>query len=100
MHNKPLFQVQAQVRKSKMRFDKSKLDCLQKVDLLAAARCNMFSHALVLYHNNLLQYCEKTTNAYLAIANSFKGWSLLLTIIILLKMLFLSALIKLIEKIK
>ncbi|KAK6632681.1 hypothetical protein RUM43_013451 [Polyplax serrata] len=66
--------VQAQVRKSKIRFDKSKLDCLQKVDLLAAARCNMFSHALVLYHNNLLQYCEKTTNAYLTIANSFKGY--------------------------
>ncbi|EEB12506.1 Islet cell autoantigen, putative [Pediculus humanus corporis] len=66
--------VQGQVRRSKMRFDKSKLDCLQKIDLLAAARCNMFSHALVLYHNNLLQYCEKTSNAYLTIANSFKGY--------------------------
>lgn len=69
-------QVQAQVRRSKVRFDKSKLDCLQKVDLLAAARCNMFSHALVLYHNSIVQYCEKTTNAYQAILNTFKGLSI------------------------
>ena len=31
------------------RFDKLKLDVLQKVDLLAASRCNMFSYALILY---------------------------------------------------
>ena len=38
--------VQVHVKTSKQRFDKLKLDCLQKVDLLAASRCNMFSHAL------------------------------------------------------
>ena len=37
------------MKQSKSRFDKYKLDCLQKVDLLAASRCNMFSHALILY---------------------------------------------------
>ena len=37
------------MKQSKVRFDKYKLDCLQKVDLLAASRCNMFSHALILY---------------------------------------------------
>ncbi len=35
--------VQAAVRKNKARFDKLKLDCLQKVDLLSASRCNLFS---------------------------------------------------------
>lgn len=35
--------VQAQVRKNKARFDKLKLDCLQKIDLLSASRCNLFS---------------------------------------------------------
>ena len=68
-----LFQVQAQVRRSKARFDQLKLDCLQKVDLLAAARCNMFSHALILYQNALLQFAEKTANTFATVANSFKG---------------------------
>jgi hypothetical protein len=66
--------VQAQVRRSKARFDQLKLDCLQKVDLLAAARCNMFSHALILYQNALLQFAEKTANTFTTVANSFKGY--------------------------
>lgn len=66
--------VQGQVRLSKSRFDQLKLDCLQKVDLLAAARCNMFSHALILYQNSLLQFAEKTANTFATIANSFKGY--------------------------
>ncbi|XP_069697504.1 islet cell autoantigen 1 isoform X1 [Periplaneta americana] len=66
--------VQSQVRRSKARFDQLKLDCLQKVDLLAAARCNMFSHALILYQNSLLQFAEKTANTFTTIANSFKGY--------------------------
>ncbi len=41
--------MQGHVKQSKARFDKLKLDCLQKVDLLAASRCNMFSHALIMY---------------------------------------------------
>lgn len=38
--------VQAQVKRNKARFDKLKLDCLQKIDLLAASRCNLFSQVL------------------------------------------------------
>lgn len=45
--------AQSYVRSSKVRFDRLMLACLQKVDLLAAARCNMFSHALVSYQNAL-----------------------------------------------
>lgn len=41
--------VQAQVRKTKAKFDKLKLDVMQKIDLLAASRCNMFSHVLATY---------------------------------------------------
>ncbi|KAL0271542.1 UNVERIFIED_CONTAM: hypothetical protein PYX00_008604 [Menopon gallinae] len=66
--------VQTQVRRSKVKFDKSKLDSLQKIDLLAAARCNMLSYALVHYHNSLVQYYEKSANNYQAVANSFKGY--------------------------
>lgn len=51
--------AQSQVRASKVRFDRLMLACLQKVDLLAAARCNMFSHALVLYQNSISTFSNK-----------------------------------------
>ena len=66
-----------QVKKNKQRFDKLKVDCLQKIDLLAASRCNMFSHALVLYQDALLQFWEKTARTMNHVAESFKGrWQL------------------------
>ncbi|KAK2585297.1 hypothetical protein KPH14_009982 [Odynerus spinipes] len=66
--------VQTRVRQGKIAFDNLALDCLQKVDLLAAARCNMFSHALVLYQSTLLNFTKKSAQAYSTIANSFKGY--------------------------
>lgn len=60
--------------RGKAAFDSLALDCLQKIDLLAAARCNMFSHALVLYQNSLLGFTKKSAQAYSTIANSFKGY--------------------------
>lgn len=54
--------AQSQVRSSKVRFDRLMLACLQKVDLLAAARCNMFSHALVLYQNALSTFAKKASD--------------------------------------
>ncbi|CAG2059619.1 unnamed protein product, partial [Timema podura] len=42
---------------------------LQKVDLLAAARCNMFSHALILYQNSLLQFAEKACKTFNTVAS-------------------------------
>ncbi|XP_012063432.1 PREDICTED: islet cell autoantigen 1 [Atta cephalotes] len=66
--------VQARVKQGKTVFDNLALDCLQKVDLLAAARCNMFSHALVLYQTTLLNFTKKSAQAYSTIANSFKGY--------------------------
>ncbi|XP_059159770.1 islet cell autoantigen 1-like isoform X2 [Physella acuta] len=66
--------VQGQVRKTKSRFDKLKLDVMQKVDLLAASRCNMFSHVLANYQTMLLHYWEKTSRTMSAVAESFKGY--------------------------
>ena len=37
------------MKAGKAKFDQLKVDVLQKVDLLAAARCNMFSNALIIY---------------------------------------------------
>lgn len=34
----------------------------------------MFSHALVLYQSTLLNFTEKSAQAYSTIANSFKGY--------------------------
>ncbi|KAL1451654.1 hypothetical protein WDU94_006012 [Cyamophila willieti] len=66
--------VQDQVKKTKKKFDRQKLDCLEKVDLLSAARCNMFSHALILYQNSLLSFTEKSVQTFQTIATSFKGY--------------------------
>ncbi|XP_026686388.1 islet cell autoantigen 1 [Diaphorina citri] len=66
--------VQDQVKKTKKKFDRQKLDCLEKVDLLSAARCNMFSHALILYQNSMLTFTEKSASTFTQIANGFKGY--------------------------
>ncbi|XP_022910018.1 islet cell autoantigen 1 [Onthophagus taurus] len=55
--------AQSYVRSTKTRFDRYMLACLQKVDLLAAARCNMFSHALVSYQNAISIFSTKASEA-------------------------------------
>ena len=66
--------VQSHVRKTKVRFDKLKVDCIQKIDLLSASRCNMYSNALVGYQNALLNFWGKTSKTMSAVAESFKGY--------------------------
>ncbi|XP_058834512.1 islet cell autoantigen 1 [Topomyia yanbarensis] len=56
--------AQHHVKTAKTKFDKYTLDCLEKIDLLAAARCNMFSHALVGYQNAMLQFAKKSSDTY------------------------------------
>ncbi|KAF5284061.1 hypothetical protein FQR65_LT13607 [Abscondita terminalis] len=53
--------AQSYVKSSKARFDRLMLACLQKVDLLAAARCNMFSHALISYQNAISTFSSKAS---------------------------------------
>ena len=67
-------EVQAIVKQKKANFDKIKIKSLQKTDLLAASRCNMFSHALILYQNNLITFSEKTAKTLNTVANKFKGY--------------------------
>lgn len=43
--------------------------CFQ-IDLLAAARCNMFSHALVGYQNTMVQFARKSNDTYNAALKS------------------------------
>ena len=47
---------------------------MQKIDLLAASRCNMFSHVLANYQTTLLHFWEKTARTMSAVAESFKGY--------------------------
>lgn len=43
----------------------NRLNCHQfQIDLLAAARCNMFSHSLVAYHAALLDFAAKTSYTF------------------------------------
>ena len=62
------------MRKAKEAFDKQKLNVLQKVDLLAASRSNMFSHALATYQNSLLSFFKKTSKTMNAVSETFKGF--------------------------
>ncbi|XP_050739547.1 islet cell autoantigen 1-like isoform X2 [Eriocheir sinensis] len=66
-------EVQGTVKLKKAKFDRMKLKSLQKVDLLAASRCNMFSHALIVYQNGLVAFSEKAARTMNNVANSFKG---------------------------
>lgn len=75
-----IVQVQEYVKRSKSAFDRQKLDCLQKVDLLAAARCNMFSRALILYQSTLLKFTEKSVDKFIVVAKGFKGNSVFITV--------------------
>ena len=62
------------VKFSKQRFDRLKVDCVQKIDLLAAARCNMYSHALVMYQDALINFCDKVATTFTHVEQSFEGY--------------------------
>ncbi|XP_037935953.1 islet cell autoantigen 1 [Teleopsis dalmanni] len=62
--------AQSHVRTAKRNFDSLSLDSVQKIDLLAAARCNMYSHALVSYMSELKQFAQKTASTFEAIAKT------------------------------
>lgn len=66
--------VQAQVKKTKNRFDKLKFDVTQKIDMLAASRCNMFSHVLATYQKTLILFWTKTAKTFAAVSEAFKGY--------------------------
>ncbi|KAG6446586.1 islet cell autoantigen 1 [Manduca sexta] len=65
--------AQRQVRESKKIFDKLTLDVLQKIDLLAAARCNMFSHALTNYQSSFLTFATKVAQTLDATADTMNA---------------------------
>ncbi|CAL8096874.1 unnamed protein product [Orchesella dallaii] len=66
--------VQTHVKGSKAQFDKLKLACLQKIDLLAAARCNMFSHALIQYQNAMQKITAKNAKIFNTLAVTCQGY--------------------------
>lgn len=66
--------VQAQVKNTKTKFDRLKIDVTQKIDMLSASRCNMFSHVLVNYQRTLILFWTKTAKTFSAVAEAFKGY--------------------------
>uniref|UniRef100_F1L5B1 Resistance to inhibitors of cholinesterase protein 19 n=1 Tax=Ascaris suum TaxID=6253 RepID=F1L5B1_ASCSU len=65
--------AQSVVRRNKERLDGLKLDTLQKVDLLAASRCNLFSQLLECYQKCLYKYFDQTSLAYSKIYDIVSG---------------------------
>ena len=68
-----LFQVQSQVRKGKKKFEKLKVDVMQKIDLLSASRCNLLSSTLAAYQQALLKFWENTSRTMTQVSEQFKG---------------------------
>ncbi|XP_046807586.1 islet cell autoantigen 1 isoform X1 [Lucilia cuprina] len=64
--------AQSHVRNAKQIFDNLSMDSIQKIDLLAAARCNMFSHVLVSYMTELKQFAQKTNTTFEAISKALE----------------------------
>ncbi|XP_053953987.1 islet cell autoantigen 1 [Anastrepha ludens] len=62
--------AQTHVRAAKHNFDSLSMDSIQKIDLLAAARCNMYSHALVSYMSELKEFAQKTSSTFETISKS------------------------------
>ncbi|XP_030571682.1 islet cell autoantigen 1 [Drosophila novamexicana] len=62
--------AQAHVRAAKHNFDGYSMDSIQKIDLLAAARCNMYSHALVAYLAELKNFAQKAASTFQTISNA------------------------------
>ncbi|XP_068147837.1 islet cell autoantigen 1-like protein [Drosophila tropicalis] len=62
--------AQAHVRAAKHNFDGYSMDSIQKIDLLAAARCNMYSHALVAYVAELKNFAQKAASTFQSISNA------------------------------
>ena len=68
-----LHQVQSEVKVTKKKFDKCKVDVIQKVDLLSASRCNLLSATLVAYQQSLLKFWENTSNSLTKVYEQFRG---------------------------
>ena len=67
------FQVQGKVRKGKKKFEKLKVDVMQKIDLLSASRCNLLSSTLAAYQQALLKFWENTSRTMTQVSEQFKG---------------------------
>lgn len=58
---------------TKKKFEKCKVDVIQKVDLLSASRCNLLSATLVAYQQSLLKFWENTSNSLTNVYEQFRG---------------------------
>lgn len=67
--------VQEHVRKSKKAFEKLKIDSIQKIDLLSASRCNLFSNVLASYQNNLQSIWQKSSKVMSIFVDAFQSSS-------------------------
>lgn len=67
--------VQEHVRRTKKAFEKLKIDSIQKIDLLSASRCNLFSNVLASYQNNLQSIWQKSSKVMNIFVETFQSCS-------------------------
>lgn len=63
-HVSPPPQAQATVKDTKRRFEKLKVDLGEKIAMVSASRCNLFSRSLPRYQKEVLGYSDKVANEF------------------------------------
>lgn len=68
--------VQNHVRKTKQKYDKKKIDVIQKVDMLTASRCNLLNQTLAQYQTAWLTFWSNTSYTISSISTCFENCQL------------------------
>ena len=66
--------VQSQVKQTKNKFEHYKNDVIQKIDLLSASRCNMFSNVLANYLNIITKYYQNCAKTFNLVSEAYNGY--------------------------
>lgn len=63
--------VQAHLRRCKVQFDRLAVDCVQKVDMLGASRCNLLSQSLQAYQSGWMRFWTSSASTFGCIQSGF-----------------------------
>lgn len=66
--------VQAHCRRCKLAFEQQSVDCVQKIEMLSASRCNLLGHSLEAYQTGWIKFWNRSTSTFHCIAQCFDNF--------------------------
>jgi hypothetical protein len=66
--------VQAHCRRCKLAFEQQSVDCVQKIEMLNASRCNLLGHSLETYQTSWIKFWNRSTSTFNCIAQCFDNY--------------------------